>query len=236
MEGEPSVIRLEWEKPRHGFGWTRARLDLEAGLPTFVGPHGFRSQPINESSLKALASLLEYPGKQWVLHDTPLDEAPFSRIGGRYEVFEDHPQLFEEFAQLRRNRAAILDFADRYGFLGVGGVFTRGKHQYYGEPLVYWWREIRELEKAYSFWVNATKYNRGWLRKHIKFSDRTDFVEIRWRGRTDSLHWDVGLEPDLLKDIRAEKREYERQESKKKKQKEGQRGRDSSSKASVCAD
>ena len=68
MEGEPSVIRLEWEKPRHGFGWTRARLDLEAGLPTFAGGTGSDRR---ESSLKALASLLEYPGKQWVLHDTP---------------------------------------------------------------------------------------------------------------------------------------------------------------------
>ena len=57
---------------------------------------------------------------------------PLFTDGGRYEVFEDHPQLFEEFAQLRRNRAAV-GLCGRYGFLGVGGVFTRGKHQYYGE-------------------------------------------------------------------------------------------------------
>jgi hypothetical protein len=196
---------LEWERPKNWYAWRRVRIELDDGLPRFARPHGWRTPPPNEAALRALAEHLTYPGRQWVLFAAPLGETMFPEAGERYQVFDEAPKLFREFALLKITREAIRRFADQYGCLGVGGEFQYRGRSYYGEPLPYWRFEIKEMKKTLFFLEAASKLKLGTLRTHIL---QTRDLAVEWGGKVEYLNWDDGLEPYIGWDFEDELKEH----------------------------
>jgi hypothetical protein len=64
--------------------------------------------------------------------------------------------LFREFADLAPTAKGIVDFANRFGLLGIGGNFPleteSGRVLVRAEPFAFWKEEIETLKKAIAFW------------------------------------------------------------------------------------
>jgi hypothetical protein len=100
-----------------------------------------------------------------------------------YEPLRDHPGLFLHFADTEATPEGILQFANRYGLLGVGprprGLFLTP------EPLKFWVEQIQEMRRAVELY-NALRGGKG-LDRLIRWEsdDERGEVSVYYTGKPD---------------------------------------------------
>jgi hypothetical protein len=115
--------------------------------------------------------------------------------GGFYHPLTDEPALFLTFADVAPTEAAVLDFANRYGQLGVlDDIRLPNGRPSYGERLDRWVTELRSLKATIQVWEALTEE---------RYEDLARWMS--WRpGPMDELEeWDriIHYTPDHVVDV-----------------------------------
>jgi len=147
-----SIINFSWEIPKSGFEWGE-RCMRGVKQPTLFLVE--RDTPAED---------VEFPGG-----DGPLTYYNPLTITG----------LFRSFADIEPTRESILQFANRYGFLGgrarfsVRSLESRKKRRGYcnGEAFETWVVEILTMRHALEFWQRARARDMKWLSQFIQWSE-----------------------------------------------------------------
>jgi hypothetical protein len=165
------MIYFNWQVPKLGFEW----IHTTARPPMFSGTQ----QP--EKSFY----LVRTGGGEST--NPPYD--PFTETG-----------LYRNFADTPATREGILDFANRYGWLGVGVNIDEpvpdepnSYNLANGEPEETWYREIATMRHLIGLWENAGgsghHTNKSWLSEFIHWKgpdkngeDRHPFREVVYRA------------------------------------------------------
>ena len=107
----------------------------------------------------------EAPGQSF--HFKLSGKAPFlmvnpdSKFARQYEPLRDHPLLYREFSSLPFEKAAIQQFANTYGWLGIPELVTRPMPRWgkgvstpvlQAEGVNLWYAEIQELDFLVQVW------------------------------------------------------------------------------------
>lgn len=94
----------------------------------------------------------------------------------------DCPNLFSDFEALEPTREHVLEFANRYGWLGIGDVLYTGKGSalFHGEGLNLWRDEIVQIQICSRIleWIDSG--NEAELSKRIEWTASRDRVRFNW--------------------------------------------------------
>ena len=132
-------------------------------------------------------------GYLWVEDARPLPESAEAKGVGPYLVknpqstvetkkwpLRDCPELFSDFEALEPTADQILDFANRYGWLGIGELLVQGKTASVegGEGINLWREAIREIQACFqvSEWIDTP--NEAELSRRVEWEK--DGVLFHW--------------------------------------------------------
>jgi hypothetical protein len=166
---------FEWRRPVAGYVWENARVD-----PLWKSPSD---------------------------HENDLEETRFLRWkdGGdgmvqRIWALIDHPELYKTFAGLRPTEDDFLDFANCYGWLGIGRMLDfsgiLNSHRAEGEPLWRWRDAHQKLGRVASVLNAIQSDDLETLRKRFIVADKG----VRYEYETEfgpGWSWLSAKDPDL---------------------------------------
>ncbi len=165
-----------WLRPEGGFEWVHGEP-----FPDRFGRAGGDLVPLDAA------------------HDPGPWLSPKGRYGKPYSILRRRASLYRDFANLGKDAspARILTFANKWGFLGVGGAFGPWGS---GESLSAWQQSARRVAVLTGLWqlVKARDVDR--LSDFVEWGPDGDYVQVR------IPHVAGRLRPDLItlydKDIR----------------------------------
>ena len=114
---------------------------------------------------------------------------PDGEIETKKFPLRDSPDLFSDFEALEPTREHVLEFANRYGWLGIGDpLYTdKGSVLFHGEGLNLWRNEIVNIQicSRVSEWIDSQ--NESELATRIEWTPSRDGVRFNWAS--------IGREP-----------------------------------------
>jgi len=127
------TMEFEWEVPEEGFRWVDEASRGTTGTTFTLG--------------EVLRDIDSRP--PWLIG--PPVEARARTVS--YHPLDECPGLYRTFADLPLEKAAILEFAQRYGRLTKGLVLVEERGEkplttYHAEPWYFWLREIQDMRDA----------------------------------------------------------------------------------------
>lgn len=180
--GEGRLFYFDWEIPSDGFLWN----------------HSAETVTTNQISNLSLSSDLKRKPKRKTAADVsavlPTDSPPFLVINPkskekiRYKPLEQYPDLYLSFASLQGTEEDVLDFANKYGWLGKPQwIFNRQNRGILGESLHVWRHQIEEMQmlRQVNDWVQNHKTQI--LKKMIFWSKDGNRVEFSYRTKTETF-------------------------------------------------
>lgn len=169
----PKTRRFQWWRNRDGYSVIDDPLWPEATLiRKQIGRHGWRLTLDLNSDHEAIDLDLEhvdvqasdsgsselYPLRSAIIADNFDFNADIVEGDGRptgcYEVnLEDFPGLYREFCDMPRSRIGVLEFASKYGFLGINTMAFRNKPgSFAGEWISDWIAESHKFKLLVNLW------------------------------------------------------------------------------------
>jgi len=146
-----SIINFSWEIPKHGFKWDERCLRGVKGTSLFLVERD------------ASAENVEFHGRD----SSSSHYDPLTITG-----------LFRTFADIKPTRESIVQFANRYGFLGGRARLSlrsveSGKRRAYcnGEALETWVVEVLTMRHALEFWRRTRAGDMKWLSQFIRWRE-----------------------------------------------------------------
>lgn len=158
-------VWFTWPVPNRGYTWTEEAKPVPEGRAFGKTPKG--QPPYLIENPKATVHVRKFP-------------------------LRDCPDLFSDFEALEPTPEDIQDFANKYGWLGIGDILyyphrDRGSTVFQGEGLECWQDEIATIQicAKISEWIDSR--NESELSKRIEWAPSGHGVRFRWTA--------IGREP-----------------------------------------